>query len=56
MAGKSIDVNDMFDFEHDEHETLEDSFKRQSLISEVYAARKSTDWRDFVNVGKKWGT
>jgi hypothetical protein len=56
LAGKSIDVNDMFEFEEDEHEALEDSFKRQSLASEVYAARKSTDWRDFVNVGKKWGT
>ena len=44
----------MFDFEDDEDETTEDQLKRQSLTSEVYAARKSSDWRDFVNTGKKW--
>lgn len=32
-----------------------DRFKKQTIMSELIAARKSRDWKDYVNTGKGLG-
>ncbi len=41
-------LNELFDFESDH-------LLQQSLSSEVIAARQSKGWKDFIDVGKRWG-